>query len=336
MNFLKHISEQQKKVAKIAGVAVVGIFILMFVLSSLNSSRSLGISAPSIGMITSESVMDSVAYQNNTTKGLSVRNIAPILPGGDGGSIGGDAEEFEITEYSAFIRARHLEDVCSGIHRLKTHEYVVFENANESDRNCNYTFKVEHDHVEEILAVIESLNPRDLNVNTHTIKKLLEDYTSQSDILQSKLDAIDETLEDAINSYDEIGRVATRALDAESLAKIIDSKIRLIERLSQQRISINAQLERIERSKADQLDRLVYTYFHVSVVEDVFVDGEHLKDSWKAAIKGSIRDINRVVQDVTINLIVTLFLILQYAIYLLLILVVVKYGWHIGKHIWQK
>jgi len=120
------------------------------------------------------------------------------------------------------------------------------------------------------------------------------------------------------------------------LAKIIDSKIGIIERLTQERININAQLERLERSKAEQLDRLDYTYFNVYVLENKFIDGDNLKDSWKIAVKSFIRDVNGVIQDITINLVSLLFLILQYIIYLFIILIVVKYGWRLAKYIWRK
>ncbi len=70
-------------------------------------------------------------------------------------------------------------------------------------------------------------------------------------------------------------------------------------------------MERINRSKAEQLDRLEYTYFNVRVVENKFIDGQNLKESWKVAVKSFVRDINTVAQDITINLVSLLFLILQ-------------------------
>src|SRR3989339_721006 len=161
---------------------------------------------------------------------------------------------------------------------LKPREDVIFENASEYEKNCNYSFKVKRDSVKEILSIIESLDPKELNENTYTIKRLIEDYTR----------------------------------DVENLAKIIDSKIRIIERLTQERININSQLERLNRSKAEQLDRLEYTYFRVYVFENKFIDREDLKDSWKTAIKSFVRDINKIAQDITINLAALLFLILEY------------------------
>src|SRR3989339_566326 len=122
---------------------------------------------------------------------------------------------------------------------LKPREDVIFENASEYEKNCNYSFKVKRDSVKEILSIIESLDPKELNENTYTIKRL-------------------------------------------------------------------------NRSKAEQLDRLEYTYFRVYVFENKFIDREDLKDSWKTAIKSFVRDINKIAQDITINLAALLFLILEY------------------------
>lgn len=268
---------------------------------------------------------------------LSLSNIgipSPIPP--RGGTVGDDAEDFEVTEYNVSIETRDRDVTCTEISGLKDLSYVVFENANEYDRGCNYTFKVQFDNVEEILTILEEFNPEELSENTYTIKRQIDDFTSETEILESKLESIDETLENALDAYDEITSLATQTQNADALAKIIDSKIGIIERLTQERINITAQLERLERAKAEQLDKLEYTYFYVNVYENKFVDGENLKDSWKAAIKGAVRDINRTVQDVTVNLVTLIFTILQYILYFLILLVVVKYLWRVTKYIWKK
>jgi len=272
--------------------------------------------------------------------GLSLRNVIAPEPSTapmDGAiTIGDDAEDFEVTEYGVNIETHQLSDDCSKIANLKSREDVIFEKASEYEKNCNYSFKVKHDRVEEILLIIDELDPKEFNENTYTIKRLIDDYTSEVEILEKKMASIEETLDNAVNAYDNITDLATRIQDVESLAKIIDSKIRIIERLTQEKINVNAQLERINRSKAEQLDRLEYTHFNVRVIENKFIDGQNLKDSWKAAVKSFVRDINKVIQDITVNLISLLFLILQYIIYLFIILVIAKYSWKFAKKIWEK
>jgi len=284
--------------------------------------------------------MEEAAYYSSGEGGnmkLSLSNIgipSPIPP--RGGTVGDDAEDFEVTEYNVSIETRDRDATCTDISALKDLSYIVFESANEYDRGCNYTFKVRFENVEEILAVLEELNPEELSENTYTIKRQIDDFTSETGILESKLESIDNTLENALDAYDEITSLATQTQNADALAKIIDSKIGIIERLTQERINITAQLERLERAKAEQLDKLEYTYFYVNVYENKFIDGEDLKDSWKSAIKNAVRDINRTIQDVTINLVTLVFTILQYILYFFILLVVVKYLWRVTKYIWNK
>jgi hypothetical protein len=245
-------------------------------------------------------------------------------------------EEFEVTQYNASIETRNLKDTCASVSNLKSLDYVIFENANAYDRGCNYSFKVKREKAGEVLSFIQKMDPRDLSESTYTLKPLLDDYTSEAEILQTKLDSLNETLSKAIESYDGVTELANKLENVESLAKIIDSKVNVIEKLTQQRIDISANLERIGRSKADQLDRLAYTYFQVNITENKFIDGQYLKDSWKNTIKDFVRDINQIAQDLTINLVKLLLQIVQYSFYALLLLGVAKYGWRIMKYIWKK
>lgn len=352
MDFLKNLNLKTSTVLKTAGLTLLVIIALVFSFRLIGSSFS-HLSSGENGVAYSvSSGMPSYDYATKTedaaiyakssagsSMGLSIRNAASA-PGTVAfqlnSAVGNQAEAFEVTQYYANIETRRLNETCSAITALKPREDVIFENANEYDQGCNYTFKVKKDKVEEILAIVKNLNPRELNDNTYTIKNLVDDYTSQIDILKNKLASIDDTMDKSVSAYDQVTALATRTQDVESLAKIIDSKINIIERLTQERININSQLESIERAKAEQLDRLEYTYFSVNIFESKFVDMKNLKDSWKSAIKTFVRDINIIFQDITVGLVTLLFLALQYAIYLLILLFVAKYGWQLVKYIWNK
>ncbi len=272
---------------------------------------------------------------------LSARNAAssmlyPMPPMAPQGTTGDTAEDFEVTEYSASIETRNKDATCGSIADLKSRSYVVFESANEGDTSCNYSFKVRHENVEEVLAFVKTLEPTDLNENTYTIQNQVEDFTSETEILQKKLASVNETLESALDAYDGIQRLATQSQDESALARVIDSKIQLIERLSQERITINEQLDRYARAKSEQLDRLEYTYFHVSVYERKFVDGDQIRDSWKDSLAATIGDINRIIQESTLGLYALLFLALQWILYILILVVIAKYVWKAVIYIWYR
>lgn len=348
MEILSKLKARYPQFLKIGGI-VLGVLLVLFVLTNISgnsfdvmrfqtvSKSSNGItSGVKGGLNYAGGISSDEMITSNKQISLSSRNVtsAPMYDGSV--NIGNDSESYEITEYNASIETRQLKNVCANVAGLKALDYVIFENANEYDTSCNYYFKVESEHREEILNKIKDLDPKDFTQNIRTIKSQIDDYTSEEDILRMKLASVENTLNNAIMSYDEISKVATNAKDAESLAKIIDSKIRVIENLSQQKINISTQLDRIGRSKAEQLDRLNYAYFNVSIYENKFIDGEVLKDSWKSAVQKFVRDINRVVQDLSINFILLILIIVQYAIYLFVIIIAIKYGWRVIKNIWEK
>ncbi len=352
-----------KQVIKWVAIGVVALifasFVFSFVRDSLESTRfgraGLGMGGGESGIAFSvpgmaggmmqkmydyDEVASSYGYDGMEMMGLSARNvaiepsIAPIPPIGSY-STGNTAEEYEVTEYSASIETQNKEETCNTIASLKSYSYVIFESANEYERGCDYRFKVEHARVQEILMFIEGLDPKDLNENTYTIKSLVDNYTSETEVLENKRRAIDDTLEEALAAYDDITKLATQSGDAASLAKIIDSKVQLIERLTQERININTQLDRLARAKAEQLDRLAYTYFNVSAYENRYFDGEQLADSWKEVVRQFFRNVNKIAQDLTVNLILLVFLIIQWLIYLFILLFVAKFVWKWVKHMWK-
>ncbi len=328
-----------RTILKYALIGFVGVLILSFVLSLLNTARN-SISTSNTGYGVSNAPSYGGAEMDMTYNGgskLSTRNVAsmPIMPPQPGYTSGNDAESFEVKDYSATFETRDADKECSTILSLKSREDVIFESSNEYDRGCNYTFKVKQGSVPEILTFIKNLDPKNLSENSYTIKRLVEDYTSETDILEKKLQSIDATLNQAIAAYDNITVLATQTKDVESLAKIIDSKINIIERLTVERMNVNAQIEGINRAKAQELDRLLYTTFNISVYENAFVNGDQIKDSWKASVQQSLIDMNRVLQQISIGLVSLLLQILQYLLYAVILLVVAKFSWKFAQRVWN-
>jgi hypothetical protein len=334
--FWKRIKEKPGNLAKLFGIVILAIIIVVFLLSFLSSSfRGYSI-GESDGLsynpkISGESAYDyaptpsmAPSYYGGEELSLSQRNAADFVD---------DSNQLEVSEYSASVETTNAKKVCASILEIKSLEYVIFEQSNNYKGGCTYLFKVEKDKVSDVLDIVKSLKPRNITENTAVINEVLNDYASRIEILENKLQTIDETLEMAVLSYDDI---IDRSQDSDVLAKVIESKINILERLTRERINVSAELDRLTRDRANQLGRVDYSYFHVSVYENKFVDGQVIKDSWKRAVQISITSINRAIQDITVKLIASLFVVLQYVIYLLIILVVVKYGWRFGKKFWKK
>lgn len=344
--FLAQYDITPMKALKVSGA----ILLVVVVLGALSGTRivptSMGVGSATsmVGKMAPMMDMDGYGYDDYAVEEsymsqgmggamLSSRNIAPVPT--PGGNAVGDGEAFEVTDYNATIETNNSNRVCDVLTALKPREDIIFERANTHDKGCDFGFKVELESVDDVLAIIEGLNPRDLSENTYTIKRQIDDFTSEEDILSSKLSSIDETLTSALAAYEDITALATRTNNAEALATIIDSRVGVIERLSQERINVSSQLERLARAKEEQLDRLTYAYFNVSVYERSYFDGEEILDSWKQAVRDLVYNVNRMLQDITLGLIALALMIIQYAIYLAIILLIIKYGWRYGKKLWE-
>lgn len=339
MEFFRKLDPRQQKILKITGGILIIIIILSALTGTIKQSFPLAYQGSTTNVAPSAMPIYDSSYGAGASKemSLSTRNVIGSMPPQyNGGTTGSDAEAFAVTDYSATIETRDLKGTCDTVLALKTKDYVIFENSNTSEKFCNHTFKVKKDNVDEILADIKGLDPKQLVENTYTIKQQVADYTSQSDILKKKLSAIDDTLRSALLAYDEITAIATRANDAASLAKIIDSKIGIIERLTQQRIDVSTQLDYISRAKADELDRLDYTRFYVSVYENKYVDGTALRDSWKQAVRDFVTNANVIIQGITVGLVTFILIAAQWILYILILLFIAKYGWRFVRGFWTK
>lgn len=327
---------------KIGGVVIIafivlaiGIRLISAPVSSLLDNLHYGSAKTVVSPMIYDGLSKEMALDSTS---LSVRNISagiapvPQTPG----TTGTDAENFEVVNYTGSIETNHLADTCKTVADLKAKDYVVFENSGEGETYCNYTFKVAKDHVAEVKSLIESLDPKELAENKFTIKNQVEDFTSETDILKKKAEVIDTTLKNALAAYDQITALAARTQDAGALAKVIDSKIQTIERLTQERLNINEQLDRLGRGKAQQLDRLDYTYFTITVYENKYFDAENLKDSWKQAVRSFFFDLNKITQDLSIGLVTLLITAAQFILYFFIVVFVAKYVWRGTKLIWNK
>ncbi len=344
METLKKLWQNPMVILKGAGIAIVVLVVLTLSFQFIGSTvRSLGLGerfgidmVPSFGGDTAMYNEDSDAeflMQKGSVGRPATTTMPPINEEFSGGNT---AEDFEITEYNATIKTHDKDEACAEVGNLKSREYIIFENTNDYETGCSFSFKVEHAHAQEILTMIEAMDPDTLSANTYTIKRTVDDTTNELKILQQKLQSINETLESSLAAYDEISQIATSTRDAESLATIIDSKIRLIERLTQERINVSDQIQRMQRAMNDQLERLDYTYFYISVQEDKFVDGKRLQDSWKDAIQSFVHDTNAIFQGITIGMITFLLFVAQYVLYFFILLFIVKYGWKYAKQIWKQ
>ncbi len=348
MEDLRKLNINWPKAIKIFGIVLLALVVLSIavnlvvkpIMSQVRMGSSFGNSS-SVMKYQSASPMNapmaSYDYAKEEGVSLSFRNTAGSVGYSDSMSTPQTSNgAYEVMNYNATIETGKLEKDCSSISELKGLDYVVFNNSNIGKKNCNFSFKVEREKVDEVLGMIKGLKPRDMSQNVETIKKQIEDFTSREEILKSKQASIDDTLKNAIASYDEISKLATKTSDAESLTKVIDSKISILERLTSERLQVSNELESLGRAKAEQLDRLKYVDFYVYIYENKVIDGQEFKDYWVASFKSFVLDINQLLKDLSLGLVAFVMVVVKYLVYIFLLFVVGKFCWEAGKKIWKK
>lgn len=258
---------------------------------------------------------------------------SPTPPMATGGA---DAEEYEVSEYTASIETSEPEDACDVVKSLKAEATIVFLSSSETDSSCYFTFKAEKNAVGKVLTLLYDLDPEELTEHTYTIEKQIEYFITEEDVLKQKLEAIDTTLSSAQKAYAEITDVAAESKDANALARVIESRLAIIERLTQEKISVGARLQEIARAKAEQMENLDYTRFSVSITERRIIDGDALGESWKIALQSFFYSMSSAIQVLVLGVAVELVYLLRYAFYLFLLFFAVKYGVRWGKTLWNQ
>lgn len=326
-------------VLKFAAIAMVVIFVAIFALSllgSLNSARSKPSTslygAPSMGGIfdAGGGMMEGGYAQSDSTMMPGAYRPSPSTP-----PPGTKAELYEVSDYRASIEKREKASACAAIAGLKPLSYVIFNSAIERSASCDYTFKVEKSHTEEVLAVIRGLAPKDLSEDTRTIQSQIDAISNQAETLAKQLAAIDDSLEQVTSDFDSVSTLARKQGDADALSRAIKYKLDLIKQLSQERQYVSTSLDQLARAKADSLDRLSYSFFSVSVYENRFVDWKAIGDSWKREAQRMIARINASLQHASTGVVSFLFWLAPLLLYALILFFLVKYGIRIGKYLWR-
>ncbi len=320
-----------KQFFKLIGFAIAVLFVLWVGITLLSESTGLSLSNDSISGYAPSVGINSVSYDKVRYSEGAV--LYPPVP--PTGSVGNDAEDFEVKDYSVGIETRDKGELCGVVYGLKQRTEVIFEQSRAYDTGCSYVFKVANKDAAEILTLLQSLDPKTLEEQSYTIKSEVTYYADEVAILEGKLASLDKTLAEAIASYESLSQLATEVGDVESLVKVIDSKLMMIERLTNARIEASNRLDAMSKAKAEALDKTTYTYFRVTVYESVFVDTESMLASWKAATQQFVRETNVLLQDITIGFISFLLLLVKFALYFVVLILVVRYGWRFARTLWR-
>lgn len=336
-NPLQNFDWSLKSISKVFAAFLIGVIALALV-AGIISFAFRTIISPFTGSSNGGYYSEMAMMDSSYSKGLSsssARNILPPIPGEGGQIVDPTAEDYEVKSYSATYQPNDKTKICAEVLGLKADPEIVFSNSSESDTSCYFTFEVPNARAEEIVTILKNLKPEDLNSNIYTIQKSVEGTSDQLAILTQKLSQTEATLSEAQNAYADLMTIATNARDITNLTQLITLKISAIEQLAQTKISINQEIEQVQRNRADLLRQIANTTFNVSVYEQKFIDWKQIGESWKQAIRDFVSNVTDLTQFVSVRLVSFTLYAAAAVAYLAIVFAFLKVLWLLGKKVWK-
>jgi hypothetical protein len=250
-----------------------------------------------------------------------------------------NAELYQKEGYSASYETRNFTDTCGQIEALKPLEYVLFDSANQAARYCTYAFRVRKAHTEEIVTKLKALNPKEWNVSVQSVAQNIEDSGDRIQILKRRLASTEGTLTEVEQSFGRLSVLATQNGKVADLTTIITQKLAMVERLTNEKLSLEEQIRSMTGGKGDQIKETEYSHFSVSVSKWSAVDWQSLKDNWRNRIQSTLYEMSETLSWILLAIPALVLTLLWYALMAGMFLaggtLFVKYMWKLILKIWN-
>ena len=332
--------------------AIVALAVLLTILSSVfgfsasqyrMSTNMMGYDAPGIGggmmdgVVVSEvagvpSMGRALVDEYDMTSSYYPGPLPPV-PAPDGYTA--NLESYETTSYSVTARSNQFDTLCDALNNLKADNSIHFKSLNVSLNNCNAQFFVEEGKVDAVLAQFTSYGDVTIDRTTASVTRHKEQIESQASIVRAQLETVEATLTEAQTAYDEIIALARSERDAAALNRAIQNKLQQIDSLSNRKIALTSQLDSYAQQAADLEERLGVVEFYANFNRLTPTQvGQH-EQQWSQAWKQLGNQFTMTLIGLTVTFGIFLLYIVQYGVYLLVLLVVARFGWKLLQRIWK-
>ncbi|MCA9356974.1 hypothetical protein H6784_03930 [Candidatus Nomurabacteria bacterium] len=333
----------QNRFVRFTGIGLLVLLVIFFVLIFLNSFF-----AVSTGL--SNTTIDNYSY------GLS----APMVSNGVGGgqmersmvaadsefyapspmpmpdvSFTPDLEKYETSRYDITARTKQFDELCSAVKNLKSSTDIHFKQINESLNNCQATFYVAESKTESVLSTFSAFRGVEVNRNTESVTRHRAQLQSQTDILRQQLSSVESSLSKVETQFDEIAEFSRTQKDASTLAQAIREKLNMVDSLTQRKINLTNQLNNLYQQSAELEERIDVVEFYVSVYRSypIYLNKESQK--WEKAWEGLKETYTDTLIGLTAFFGIFILWVLRIAVYLLVVIVVVRGIWKVVKLVWK-
>lgn len=244
-------------------------------------------------------------------------------------------EAYETTDYNISARTRQFDEFCSSVRALKIQDQFDFRNISETSNHCSATFYTEEEHVGTVLATFEQFSGVDVNRNTNSVTRQRDRLESQTDILQQQLASVERTLAAAETDFDSVIAIARTEGNASELANAIRQKLQMVDSLTQRKINLTSQLSNLYRQAQDLEERIDAVQFYVSASPVIHSSpGEHER-KWANAWHELTDAFTQTLIGLTTGLGIFLLAVIQYGVYILIVIVILRYLWKFLRKLWK-
>lgn len=324
-------------------LVIVVLLLAAFLLASMNSARSTGLSVSNYG---GDMIGADMAYAPEMMRGGDGATMesaqALIAPAPDyypaptpTGGYTSELEKYETTDYSVSARTKQFDELCGTLSTLKADQRFDFRSLNSSLNSCNAVFYTEERFAGEVIPQLQQFDGVTISRNTQSVTRHREQLQSRTQILQQQLVSVSRSLAVAETQFDEIADFARANNDASAFSEAIQEKLRLVDTLTNRKISLTSQLDSLYQQSADLEKRLGVVQFSVNVQRSYPLNPNKDSRKWEQAWE----DLGDSYTDTLIGLTaffgIFLLWTVRIALYLLIVLIVVRLLWKFVKFIWK-
>lgn len=320
------------------GLGIVVVIVVLFFAWLMMSVSSTGLSSKSISMGLEAPMMyeaGGVAMDRGyaTEEAMYAPNTMPV-PQPDG--YVANLESYETTDYRLTARTRQFTEFCATLKALKADERFDFRNLNQNTNNCSATFYTAEQYADEALSRLQQFSGVEVTRNTVSVTRQKEQLQSRTDILRQQLQSVERTLASAETQFDEIIAIARASNNASELSSAITEKLRMIDSLTQRKISLSSQINNALRQAQDLDERIGVIQFSVSAQPLIYVHPNQTERQWQEAWKELKDRFTETLIGLSAFLGVFLLFVLQGIVYLLIVIVLVRLLWKFARLVWRK
>lgn len=312
----------------IAGLVIV--FVLYWVVINLISS-STGLSNDSISF--SNQARQEVAMAPSNIQMDQGSFVPPSNP--TNGGYTANLERYETTDYQVSGRIKDFASFCDTLETLKADDRYDFRTLQSSLNNCRATFYTEERYADEVLSQLQQNEGVQTSRVTQSVTRHREQIQSRSNIIQQQLNSVTNTLVAAEQAYDEIAGFAREERDTETYSEAITEKLRQVDQLTQRKISLTSQLDTLAQQAADLNERLGVVQIDVNVSRSYTLNPDKAARQWEQAWEMLTDTWTNFGIWLTVYLGIFLLFVAQWSLYLIILLVLARFGYKLARRIWK-